>query len=68
MIPTMATRSKKALINRDRVGDFTKKSSSSSVFVQGDCDALIDELARFLGWQDDLQQKHESSIAKLKKK
>ena len=65
MIPSMACRSKKALINRDLVGDFTKKGH---LFVEGDCDDRIDELAQFLGWHDELKRKHERSIANIKKK
>lgn len=65
MIPMMATGSKKALINRDLVGDFEKKGS---LFVQGDCDDRITELARFLGWHEELKRKHESAIAKIKQK
>jgi hypothetical protein len=64
MIPSMASGSKKALINRDLVGDFTRKGS---LFVQGDCDDRINELARFLGWHDELKRKHERSIASIKK-
>lgn len=65
MIPTMAAGSKKALINRDLVGDFAKKGN---LFVEGDCDDRIDELAKFLGWQDELKRKHLRSIANIKQK
>lgn len=60
----------RVLINRDRCGDFTFQGDAAAmhpwlvqdVFLQGDCQASIKELARELGLERELEARYEAGV------
>lgn len=61
---------KRVLLNRELVGNLRVGSSSNinsrDVFHSGDCDDSILRLARLLGWENELLEKHERTRTKAK--
>jgi NAD-dependent SIR2 family protein deacetylase len=56
---------KRVLLNRELVGNL-KVGSERDAFHAGDCDDSILWIARLLGWEDELLEKHESTRIKAK--
>lgn len=65
-IPNMVRRTcKRALINRDLVGNF-QEDGERDVFCPGDCDDSIRVLSKLLGWYQELEEKHEQAVLALR--
>lgn len=80
-IPEMVSRKcKRALVNRELVGSFAYTcdetyenddldvTSKRDVFVGGDCDDRILQLARILGWEEELQEMHRDAQSSFREK
>ncbi|KAH3903092.1 related to NAD-dependent protein deacetylase HST2 [Saccharomycodes ludwigii] len=52
-VPEMATRS---LVNKELVGNFKKEPRDSDIVILENCDSVVEELARELGWLEDLEK------------
>lgn len=63
MVPEMVS-CKRVLINRELVGNISKKRD---VFLEGDCDDTVQILSRLLQWQDDLLALNKSTRIEPKK-
>jgi hypothetical protein len=61
MIPDMVS-CRTVLINRERVGN------DIDLFVQGDCDDCTRNIARALGWEDELDEQHVAFATAIKSK
>lgn len=59
LIPDSVHCHRRILVNRELVGSFGAKD----IFLQGDCDTTIQDLAERLGWLEDLHRHHEAVSA-----
>lgn len=65
-IPDMVAKScKRVLLNRELVGNL-RPSSARDAFHAGDCDESVLWIARLLGWEEELLEKHEQTRIRAK--